>query len=368
MELELKVTTKKGMAPRETQLKAAELEVPVIEAILEDYISDLEREASGLYGPLKEQQALLTQTQYKSVNQRIKMIKSALWSIQPVRSSMREAFDRRSNLPKLTLLKFTGCKRDYSEFKRQFLQLTQGKSMEDSIFLAYLRNNLSGEALDSLAGITMRLEAIKILDKRYGDVRTAVSLIKKQLQGLVITKKIPHKQISELGHAVRRAKSELRAFGAEDQLEVDYDLVDSVARKLPQTHLHKWYLYFEDMNLKEDAKENWTLFCDWMDRHKRAAVREKLGDVASGVLPTKMPSLTYQAPVTSGPQVTCSHCKKMGHSTYECHESRGMTMVISMANPEEITPSNVQALTKAEEETIDPCPVCDRKHHYQGKM
>lgn len=361
--------------PLEAQLRSIVNELPALGRMLEEYQEVTDDFNDTLLEPRRAQEVRVSTDRYnkavtdiREMSDKVRKIKlSDSMSVHsgPIRSTGASFMpQRKSQLARL-----------FGEFRRVFMELAEPEGFGDASFLAHLRSKLPQEAKDLIVGLQTKEQVLDRLDKRYGDRETTIYLVKEQLRGLKLKKKTDHERVEELGQAMEKAMSQLRAVDASNSCDDDYLLMTKLVRKLPPSHQIMWDVCNLRAGVGTRARPKWTIFSEWMKEMADAAPAARLRDVAEEFdRNQERPGRRDPGPrgnQMSGPgrsytgESKCYKCDQAGHQPFECPNALG-TSLATWGEP--LTKENVQVMAEKDSARVGQCPSCNSHNFFAKKM
>ena len=173
-------------------------------------------------------------------------------TVENVHTSMR------GKLKKLEVPVFTSDHRNYYKWKEQFERYT--RTLDDETRYDYLYTYTKGEAHEIIRNKQVYSEAIKGLDKEFGNTTYTMKLLIDDVRSMQMVRKGDHRAFEKLSREVNGFRERLYILGKGQDVENTY-VLQEIEGKMNNEDKHKWY---EHMGENIDTRKVEDL-CQWLE-------------------------------------------------------------------------------------------------------
>ena len=295
---------------------------------------------------------------------------------------------KKSPFKKLDPPKFSGKIGDFPYFRKLFEELTEGVPHSSVVILENLKSCLPSDAVELIRECESVGEAWPVLERLYGDRETSILHVIRNLGNTDISRGPDHERIEKLGQAIQKAVKLLHRLNATNAISRDFELVEQLVAKLPQSVQWEWSRHLARVK-RTSNQSKWEMFQTWIEELREAALESKLRALANGSVtstqnPTSKPgarqSIPKPSPVTNNNQrnlqPACYRCGKLGHIARNCPDPASFHSINTVREVFEVNTMADQFLNtayrekayKRAEERFGKCPVCHTFHTYERKI
>ena len=178
-------------------------------------------------------------------------------------------------IERLKLPKFSGAVPEYAHFKVLFSNLIAPSTINDTLFIEYLRNSLPPEHQYHLRGVVSRTEAWERLDDRFGDRVRSIRQVIKKLEDLEL-KGTPCEKVERLSFEVAHTEALLKSYDGQTLLPTNFNIVAILIDKLPKQYGQDWWDHCARATVEPiPGRNEWEVFLKWLEVKRKAAVKER---------------------------------------------------------------------------------------------
>ena len=163
--------------------------------------------------------------------------------------------------------KFNGDETEFPEFKRKWESIVSKARLPEESEVDKLRDCIPADAADQLYGVTTKVKAWDILQKRFGDPKIISMKLKAQLKSVKTEGKSDPARVISLAIKVRTIVTKLEALQMEGALVHASEFLSAVYCALPDKHQTRWLDY-------EKTSNHWTDMMSFLDRAYNQATEE----------------------------------------------------------------------------------------------
>ena len=165
---------------------------------------------------------------------------------------VHKASDEKVYLEKTKPPRFKGDIIEFPEFKKKWESIVSKANLPEDAEIERLKENVPQEAKDLLYGVSTKVKAWEILEKRYGDRNLIAKKLKSQLKSLHLEGKTDPEKVISLTVKVRTLVGKLETLKMNDALRYDCEFLAAIYCNLPSKHQVRWLDYDKSDNHWDD--------------------------------------------------------------------------------------------------------------------